>query len=162
MYHTQSFKVVDMITKAEEKYYMEALSDTQPKDIHVVGTLLSKQETHSPKICSVWWVHYSPNKKRHYPTSPTQSNYLTNLSIFSVKKCIASSRPRWRCILDPIPTSLLKNSDMLGVLLPLSTKSVNDPLFFGDVPVSLLLLSCCLSVIYHQLYIISLQEAECV
>ena len=27
MYHTQSFKVVDLITKAEEKYYMEALSD---------------------------------------------------------------------------------------------------------------------------------------
>ena len=49
MYHTQSFKVVDMITKAEEKYYMEALSDTQPKDIHVVGTLLSKQETAQPK-----------------------------------------------------------------------------------------------------------------
>ena len=40
------------------------------------------------------------------------------------------------CILVPIPTSLLKNSEMLDVLLPLLTKSVNDPLSSGDVPVS--------------------------
>ena len=54
MYHIQSFKVVDMITKAKEKYYMEALSDTQPKYMfRVVGTLLST------------------NKKRYYPASPT-------------------------------------------------------------------------------------------
>ena len=45
--------------------------------------------------------------------------------------------PTKSCILDPIPTSLLKNSDMLDVLLPLSTKSVNDSLSSGDVPVSL-------------------------
>ena len=53
MYHTQSLKVVDMhmITKASGKYYMEALSDTQPKDVfRVVGTLLSKQETVLPNI----------------------------------------------------------------------------------------------------------------
>ena len=69
MYHTQSCKDVDMITKAKEKYYMEALSDTQPKDM--------------------WWVHYSRNKKWYYPTSPTQSNYLTNLPLCSVKKCVS-------------------------------------------------------------------------
>ena len=51
MYHTQSFKVVDMTTKAKEKYYMEALSDTQFKDMfRVMGTLLSKQETVLPHI----------------------------------------------------------------------------------------------------------------
>ena len=51
MHHTQSLKVVDIITKAKEKYYIEALSDTQPKYMfRVVGTLLSKQETVSPNI----------------------------------------------------------------------------------------------------------------
>ena len=45
--------------------------------------------------------------------------------------------PTKPCILDPIPTSLVKNSDMLDVLLPLLTKSVNDSLSSGDVPVSL-------------------------
>ena len=51
MNHTQSFKVVYIITKANEKNYMEALSDTQPKDMfRVVGTLLSKQKTVLPNI----------------------------------------------------------------------------------------------------------------
>ena len=71
MHHTQSLKVVDMITKAKEKYYIEALSDTQPKDMfRVVGTLLSKQETVLPNI--------------------SDSVELSNkLPIFSVKKCVS-------------------------------------------------------------------------
>ena len=45
--------------------------------------------------------------------------------------------PTKSCILDHIPTSLLNNSDTLDVLLPFLTKSVNDSLSSGDVPVSL-------------------------
>ena len=53
--------------------------------------------------------------------------------------CVAEvdkQSPTKSCILDPIPTSLLKNSDMLDVLLPLLTKSINYSLSSGDVPVS--------------------------
>ena len=63
---------------------MEALSYTQPKDMfRVVGTLLSKQI-------------------RFHPTSPTQSNYLTNLPIFSVKKYVGFEQAQMKLTVEPM------------------------------------------------------------
>ena len=157
MYHTQSFKVVDVITKAKEKYYMEAFSDTQPKYMfRVVGTLLSKQETLLPNISdsvklSNKFANFFSKKVRKLRADETDCGTLCNqdnrdvscnlcefhsISSDMLLKLIKQS-PTKSCILDPIPTSLLKNSDMLDVLLPLLTKSVNDSLSSGDVPVSI-------------------------
>ena len=159
MYYTQSFKVIDMITKAKEKYYMEALSDTQPKDMfRVVGTLLSKQETVLPNISdsvelSNKFANFFSEKVRKLRTGLDETDCGTlcnqdtryvscnlcefhSISSDMLLKLIKQS-PTKSCTLDPILTSLLKKYDMLDVLLPLLTKSVNDSLSSGYAPVSL-------------------------
>ena len=123
----------------------------------VVGTLLSKQETVLHNISDLVelsnkFAKFFSEKVRKLRAGLDETdcgtlcnqdtrNVSCNLCEFHsissdiLLKLIKLSPPR-SCILYPIPTSLLKNSDTLDELLPLLTKSVNS-LSSGDVPVSL-------------------------
>lgn len=64
---------------------------------------------------------------------------LDKLNIISeeaIRKLIGRS-PSKSCLLDPIPTWMLKDPDVLRSVLPLLTESINNSLMSGSVPLSL-------------------------
>ena len=61
---------------------------------------------------------------------------FSTVSEQDIKKLILSSRPK-TCALDPVPTALLKQHEVLALLLPHLTRLVNQSLTSGMVPQAL-------------------------
>ena len=154
----QRRKVVRMVDSAKKEYYQRKLDNASCNDtFKVIDSLLDNERTHplpsarSDAELSEKFSHYFREKIEKICTKLNETDagvdvddeipnrHVPLLEEFQPVTCedikmIINSSPCKTCDLDPTPTSLLKNPQMLDALLPTITKLVNQSLSSGIVP----------------------------
>lgn len=155
VYGQQCAKVVEIIKQAKSDFYKEALASADTKSMfRTAKSLLSSGDRPLPSRDSdrelaerfAGFFSQKVTKIREAldailldsldTSTVTPECTLGRLSCISqdnLKKLIARSPPK-SCVLDPIPTWLLKDPRILETVLPLLTGAINSSLESGTVP----------------------------
>ena len=158
IYQEHSAEVVKVIDESKHVYYRSKLISASPRDMFkLVGTLTSSKQKVLPicdsdiALANKIALFFSnkirkirdilDNMKVDEPTIPSPQisclfSSFEPVSSATVRKVIQRS-PTKSSSLDQIPTSVLKISEVLDVILPVITNIINSSLLQGCVPLSL-------------------------
>ena len=155
MFIDQSKAVVSLIQRTRSAYMRQKLSTCNTKDMfRLVNNLLSNnQKSKLPdladkdalvnKFATFFDEKIASIRKDFGPALPAQMLSITSIecslasfqvvSSSELEKIIRGS-PNKSCELDPLPTWLLRDDQVLKALMPLLTRCVNDSIMSGHVP----------------------------
>jgi len=156
IYINQSDRVVELIKQAKIMYYKDKLQSASPKEtFRYIHQLKNSQEKHLPshqnaqdlankfadffseKVTTIRGALDSITGEQQHtterPTHKPPSLTLSTISEVDLLK-IVSTAPTKSCILDPIPTWLLKEKQVFNVVLGRLLQIINASITNGVVP----------------------------
>ena len=160
MLKEQSDAVVKLINQRKAEFYNSKLNDANNKEMfRILDSLLNANPTRplpmaiSDQVLAEQFSGFfreKINKIRRQldadsngvllpqtaaPITPLSTAFVEfELATPEIVRKIVKTSPPKSCSLDPIPTSLLRNEELLNCLLPTITFIVNDSLMSGSVP----------------------------
>ena len=159
LWREQCKRVVQMIKEKKKMYYHRKLTNATSKEaFSLIDRLLAKDKARTlPSeedktalaerfskffVEKISKIRSALDANQMHDPEPPNSPCTSSMNNFSpvteeeVKKLILSSASK-SCSLDPVPTSLIKNPELLAVLTPYITTFINHSLTTGIVPESL-------------------------